>query len=133
MKAKIILSISLLILLKANVFAQDKKEQKVYNTRKWVHSVGIAANKYWYFGIPPSRNEINFESVGGKVDQSEGKGVVLDIKIQRKINKNYFGILINSYLDTKNIYWGQSVEQIQRDSLKWMSVYDNQRYLNIGL
>lgn len=125
--------IALFIVLNAFYSNAQEKKEKVYNTKKWVHSVGIAVNKYWYSGFPPGRNEINFKSLGGKVDQSSGNGFVLDIKIQRKINKNYFGFILNYYSDFKNSSWGGSIDQIKRDSLKWLSVYDGQAYFNFGL
>jgi len=119
-----------------NIKAQDTKTQKIYNSKKWVHSIGLGNSMYKYSDFPKGQNEIDYRNAGGKDDQSIGGGYIIDAKIQRKFNKNYLGIAFNFYKDRKNskgFYGTENDIEIDYEKVSDITIWDNQAYFNMGL
>lgn len=105
------------------IVAQEVKKLE-YNTNKWIYSIGTGYSIGKYDGIPPSRNQINYyaqHGLGTPTQDGDGYivGMLVDIKVQRKFNKNYVGFHFNYYLDSNEGVGrtDQNVQGIKADSL----------------
>jgi len=123
-----------IIFLSFPLLAQDKSNS-VYNSKKWIVNIGLAHGMYMYKGIPESRNEINCHAKGIVVNQTKGRGPVLNGAIQYKLNKNFIGFTFNYYKDTKNSSktMDQTIYDIESNGTSKLTIYDNHCYFNIGL
>lgn len=123
-----------IVFLSANLLAQDKTN-KLYNPKKLIVNMGVAQGFYTYKGIPESRNEINCHAKGIVVDQTKGRGPSLNGTIQYNLYNNFIGFTFNYYKDWKNSSknMDQSIDEIERNGTKKLTIYDNHCYLNLGL
>jgi hypothetical protein len=135
-----------MILLSQFAWAQESNNKEVSvmpKERKWFGEFAFGLGGFKTSGIPPSRNQINFEStnqsaMGAYQQESRMVGLAFSFELKRKLAmRHHVNLNVSFFKDDDEYLYANgksnSIQQIQADSLKELTVRNYQSYLNVGV